>query len=131
MYGAITHGDGKYKKNAKNRVRALIFYSDRKIVQLIRTRRDPSPPPATTVKPPSLVDRTRTARLINMVPDTIASPVKLATLEWAHYKALGYRIYGASDGSDEKNDGQSGAFAWVIVAAKSPSDMYILHRGWG
>jgi hypothetical protein len=65
-----------------------------------------------------------------MVPDAITSPVKLATHEWAHYKTLGYRLYGASSGSGEKNDGQSGAFAWVVVAAKSPTDMYILHRGW-
>jgi hypothetical protein len=71
MYGAITHGGGKYKTSAKKRIRALIFYSDRKISQLISSRRDPNPPPAAAVIPPSLVDRVKAARLINMIPDAI------------------------------------------------------------
>jgi ribonuclease HI len=37
---------------------------------------------------------------------------------------------GASDGSREKNDGRSGAFAWVIAARKG-THLVLLHRGWG
>ena len=131
MYGAITIGTGKYGKTAKNRIRALIFYSDRKIAHLIATKKNPDPTPTPEVVASTLVQRVRKSQLINMVPDTIPTLIKLATYDWSYYKAKGYKLYGASDGSGEKNDGQSGAYAWVIVAAKSPTDMHLLHRGWG
>jgi hypothetical protein len=42
-------------------------------------------------------------------------------------------MFGASDLGWiwRKERRTSGAYAWIIVAAKSPSDMFVLHRGWG
>jgi hypothetical protein len=75
MYGAITRGRGKFGKNAKNRIRALIFYSDRKITQLIATKQLSDLPFTPTTAKPALIQRAQTSRLINMmVPDTTPSP---------------------------------------------------------
>jgi hypothetical protein len=138
-YGAILPGKGKYTRNTKGqlttyvtyRLRALIFYSDRKIKELIKKRHFPSDVDVVDTRPVSMIERVQKARLINMVPLEIISRIPIATEEWPYFKERGYKIYGASDGSGEKNDGQSGAFAWTIVAARSPTDIYILHRGWG
>ena len=111
MYGAIILGNGKYGKTAKNRICALIFYSDRKIAQLIATKKNLDPTPTPVVVTSILVQRVRTSQLINMVPDTTPTLIKLATQDWSYYKTKGYTLYGASDGSGEKNDGQSGAYA--------------------
>ena len=70
MYGAITRGRGKFGKTAKNRTRALIFYSDRKIAQLIATKQTSDLPPTPMVVESTLIQRVRASWLINMVPDT-------------------------------------------------------------
>ena len=132
MFGAITQGTGKYATSATRRLRALIFFTDRELTAMIskrltaRATARPERP-----QPSSFVGRAKASNLVNMVPEEVRSTIPLATQPWEHYKRRGYTMFGASDGSGEKNDGQSGAYAWIIVAARTPLDMYILHRGWG
>jgi ribonuclease HI len=65
-----------------------------------------------------------------MVPPGVSSETEVSALPWKHWKIQGYNLVGASDGSGEKNDGRSGAFAWVIAARKG-THLVLLNRGWG
>jgi hypothetical protein len=58
-------------------------------------------------QPSSFVGRAKASNLVNMVPEEARSTIPLATQPWEHYKRRGYTMFGASDGSGEKNDGQS------------------------
>jgi hypothetical protein len=79
---------------------------------------------------PTATQRTRKANLINKVPTERASSIPLAKHRWEIYKTQGYRLWGGSDGSGEKNDGQSGAYGWVIIAENGINTV-VLDRGGG
>jgi len=95
----------------------MIIETDREIeavhAQNLRHMRDME---AGQTDSPTATQRTRKANLINKVPTERASSIPLAKHRWEIYKTQGYRLWGGSDGSGEKNDGQSGAYGWVIIA---------------
>ena len=134
--GRIAQRVGKFwdpqnNGRAKTVHECMIMETDREIeavhAQNLRHMRDME---AGQTDSPTATQRTRKANLINKVPTERASSIPLAKHRWEIYKTQGYRLWGGSDGSGEKNDGQSGAYGWVIIAENGINTV-VLDRGWG
>jgi hypothetical protein len=106
----------------------FFFFTDHELTAMMSKRLTPARPTARPKRPQpsSFVGRAKASNLANMAPEEGRSAIPLATAQpWRHHKRRGYTMFGASGGSGEKNDGQSGAYAWIIAAARTPLDMYI------
>jgi len=133
IYGRCMQGCGKYSLVASNRPQVLIYHSDRELRahhdRVLALRSTPQTEDLSRSEH-DYVHATQAAGLVTMVSLAVPSEITVSTHAWPHWKAQGYRLMGASDGSGEKNDGRSGAYAWVLAACKN-KHIVLLHRGWG